>query len=98
MTTTTRQIAPVTAKAILKRANLDYWFVGINEYHRTGFMFLNNAFHWVEAYKGDNKQQLGVTLQLISYLNKAGIVYEIGKSQGRWYMSPQAIILIKEGN
>jgi hypothetical protein len=93
MTTTTRQIAPVTAKAILKRADLDYWFVGINEYHGRGFMFLNNAFHWV----GDNKHQLHSTLQLISYLNKAGIVYEIGESQGRWSVSPQAIILTQGG-
>ena len=94
MITTTRKIAPVTAKAILKKADLDFWFVGINDYHGRGFMFLNNAFHWV----GDSKQQLRATLQLISYLNKAEIVYEIGESQGRWSVSPQAIIVIKAGN
>ena len=93
----TTKISHVTAKAILTKAGLGMWYVGVNEYRGHGFQFINNSFQWTSPYEKD--RQLDVTLTLISYLNKAGISYEIGEVQGRWSdrVFKQAIILTNGG-
>jgi hypothetical protein len=92
----TKAISPVTAKAILTKAGIGNFYVGVNEYRGNGFQFRNNSFQWTSSY---GNRQLDVTLTLISYLNKAGISYEIGEAQG-WYSGcvvKQAIILTNGG-
>jgi hypothetical protein len=95
-TATTTKISHLTAKAILTKAGLGIWYVGLNEYHGRGFRFTDNAFHW-DSNGYHNDRQLEITLQLISYLNNAGISYTIGEAQGRWNVTKQAIILTNGG-
>lgn len=90
------KISHLTAKAILTKANLGMWYVGLNEYHGRGFRFTNNAFHWDSNGRNDNRE-LEITLLLISHLNDAGISYRIGEAQGRWNVTKQAIILTIAG-
>lgn len=93
----TKTISPVTAKAILTKAGLGVWYVGVNEYRATGFRFINNSFQWDSIYTHD--RQLELTLTLISYLNSAGISYEIADAKGRWAdrTYKQAIVLTNGG-
>lgn len=97
-TTTTKEISPLTAKAILTKAGIGNFFVGKDEYYGHGFQFRNNSFQWTSRHSA-NSRQLDVTLTLISYLNKAGISFEIGEAQGRWSdrIEKQAIILTNGG-
>jgi hypothetical protein len=92
----TTKISHLTAKALLTKAGLGMWYVGLNEYHGRGFRFVNNAFHW-DSNNYHKDRELEITLTLISYLNKAGISYEIGEAQGRWNVTKQAIILTNGG-
>lgn len=101
MTTATitdaKEISVLTAKSILTKAGIGNFYVGVNEYRGMGFQFINNSFQWTSSYKFD--RQLDVTLTLISYLNKAGISFEIGEAKGRWagHVVKQAIILTNGG-
>jgi hypothetical protein len=92
----TKAISPTTAKAILTKAGIGYFYVGVNEYRGTGFQFINNSFQWTSTH---NTRQLEITLTLIAYLNNAGISYEIGDAKGRWAdrVCKQAIILTNGG-
>ena len=94
----TTKISPVTAKAILTKAGLGIWYVGVNEYRGHGFRFINNSFQW-DSNNFANDRQLEITLTLISYLNNAGISYEIGEARSRWSdrVVKQAIILTNGG-
>lgn len=93
----TKEISVLTAKSILTKAGIGNFYVGVNEYRGMGFAFRNNSFQWENSYSFD--RQLEITLTLISYLNKAGISYEIGDAKGRWSdrAVKQAIILTNGG-
>ena len=91
----TTKISHLTAKAILTKANLGLYFVGTKEYHGTGFRFCNNAFFFTSSYSSDRECDL--TLRLISYLNKAGIAYEIAKLPNRWNQVQTCILLTNGG-
>jgi hypothetical protein len=99
MTTTieAKEISILTGKAILTKAGIGNFYVGVNEYRGMGFQFRNNSFQWTSSYKFD--RELEITLTLISYLNNAGISYKIGEAQGRYSdrVVKQAIILTNGG-
>jgi hypothetical protein len=101
MTTATitdaKEISVLTAKSILTKAGIGNFYVGVNEYRGHGFQFINNSFQWTSPYEKD--RQLDVTLTLISYLNNAGISFQIGQAKGRWSdrVVKQAIILTNGG-
>jgi hypothetical protein len=96
-TATTTEISVLTAKSILTKAGIGNFYVGVNEYRGYGFQFRNNSFQWTSSTQ--HNRQLEITLKLISYLNTAGISYEIADVQGRWSDSicKQAIVLTNGG-
>jgi hypothetical protein len=89
----TKTISPTSAKAILTKAGIGGFYVGVNDYRGEGFQFINNSFQWTS--NRTHTRQLEITLILIAYLNNASISYEIADVRSRWSdrTYKQAIVL-----